>query len=122
MIKHRLFILLTIVSGLIFSAAAGFGEDVKERMKNRLPQIIDLKARGIVGENNQGYLQFVGNNKEKEAVVAAENKDRESVYAAIANQQGTTAQLVGQRRAIQIVSVANPGDWLQNATGTWYQK
>lgn len=120
--KYRLFMLLMIVSGLLFSATAGFGEDVKERMKNRLPQILDLKARGIIGENNQGYLQFVGNNKEKEEIVAAENTDRESVYMAIATQQGTTATIVGQRRAIQIVSVANPGDWLQNATGAWYRK
>jgi uncharacterized protein len=120
--KHHLSILLIILSGFIFSATAGFSEDIKERMKNRLPQIVDLKARGIIGENNQGYLQFVGQTKEKEDLVADENKDRESVYAAIANSQGTSADLVGQRRAIQIISVAPPGDWLQNAAGNWYQK
>jgi len=114
--------LLIIMSGFIFSATAGFGEDIKERMKNRLPQILDLKAKGIIGENNQGYLQFVGQNKEKEEIVAAENKDRQSVYAAIANEQGTSAELVGQRRAIQIVSVAPPGDWLQNTAGEWHRK
>ncbi|MFH0728188.1 MAG: YdbL family protein [Pseudomonadota bacterium] len=120
--KHRLFIVLIILFGFIFSATAGFGEDIKERMKNRLPEIVDLKARGIIGENNQGFLQFVGQTKEKEALVAEENKDRESVYAAIANSQGTSADMVGRRRAIQIVSVASPGDWLQNEAGNWYQK
>lgn len=119
---HRLFFLLVIVSGLIFPATAGFADSIKDRMKNRLPEIIDLKTRGIIGENNQGYLQFIGQNKEKEEMVAAENRDRESVYATIAGQQGTSVQLVGQRRAIQIVSVANPGDWLQNESGAWYQK
>lgn len=120
--KHYLFILLILLVGFIFSATTGFGEDIKERMKNRLPQIVDLKSRGIIGENNQGYLEFVGQTKEKEDIVADENKDRESVYTAIANSQGTSADLVGQRRAIQIVSVAAPGDWLQNAAGNWYRK
>ena len=32
----------------------------------------------------------------------AENKDRQTVYNAIAKQQGTAAELVAERRAIQI--------------------
>ena len=81
-----------------------------------------LKAEGIVGEDNQGYLQFVGGKKEKADVIAAENNDRKTVYAAIAKQQGTTAELVGKRRAMQIAKKANPGEWVQDASGKWIQK
>ena len=65
-------------------------QDIKEQMKARLPTIVDLKDRGIVGENNKGYLEFRSDTKEQEDVVAAENRDRRQVYSAIAAQQGTT--------------------------------
>ena len=32
---------------------------IKERMKQRLPVIVELKAKGIVGENNQGDRKSV---------------------------------------------------------------
>jgi uncharacterized protein YdbL (DUF1318 family) len=91
-------------------------------MKDRLPEIIQLKAAGIIGETNQGLLAFVSDNKQGEALVDAENKDRQLVYAAIAKQQGTTAAVVGQRRALQIAEKAKPGEWLQDLSGKWVQK
>ncbi len=111
--------------GLIGFFAVGvlaFADDIKARMKNRLPVIKQLKAQGIVGEDNKGYLQFVGGKKEKADVVAAENKDRQTVYAAIAKQQGTTAELVGKRRALQIAKKAAPGEYVQDTGGNWIQK
>jgi uncharacterized protein YdbL (DUF1318 family) len=108
-----------LVLGFGASAAA---DDIKARMKDRLPVIVELKAQGIVGENNQGYLEFVGGKKAKPDVVAAENEDRKIVYTAIAKQQGTTAELVGKRRALQIAQKADPGEWVQDASGNWIQK
>jgi uncharacterized protein YdbL (DUF1318 family) len=57
-----------------------------------------------------------------EDVVIAENKDRQTVYNAIAKQQGTAAELVAERRAIQIAEKAGPGEWLQDGSGKWYKK
>ena len=95
---------------------------IKQRMIDRLPIINSLKDKGIVGENNKGYLEFVGKKKEKADVIKAENKDRKLVYKAIAKQQGTTAAVVGKHRAVQIANKARPGEWLQDANGKWYQK
>ena len=111
-----------LMLSFLLSSASAFGQDIKARMKARLPIIVELKAKGIVGEDANGLLQFVGQNKEKQDVVTAENADREEVYAAIAKQQGTTAELVGKRRALQIAKKANAGDWLQDQSGKWYQK
>lgn len=108
--------------GFFISGPALFADDIKTRMKNRLPVILALKAKGIVGENNSGYLEFVGKQKENPEVVAAENEDRREVYAAIAKQEGTTVELVAKRRALQISQKADPGDWLQDASGNWHQK
>jgi uncharacterized protein YdbL (DUF1318 family) len=115
-------ILTLLAIGFFVLGVSALADDIKARMKNRLPLIKQLKSQGIVGENNKGYLQFVGGNKAKADVVAAENKDRKTVYTAIAKQQGTTAELVGKRRALQIAKKAAPGEWVQDAGGKWIQK
>jgi hypothetical protein len=115
-------ILAFLLIGIFVAGISAFADDIKTRMKQRLPVIIELKAKGIVGENNAGYLEFIGPKREKADVVAAENKDRKTVYTAIAKQQGTTAELVGKRRALQIAKKADPGEWVQDASGNWIQK
>ena len=115
-------ILTIVLIGIFLAGISALADDIKTRMKNRLPVIKELKAQGIVGEDNRGYLQFVGGKQAKPDVVAAENKDRQTVYAAIAKQQGTTAELVGQRRALQIAKRANKGEWVQDKSGKWLKK
>jgi uncharacterized protein len=115
-----LFVLLLFsAEGLCFAGAA----DIKARMQQRLPTIVQLKSEGVIGENNGGYLEFVpGATQKMASIVAEENRDREMVYDAIAKQQNTTAELVGKRRAIQIAQRAGAGEWLQDNSGKWYKK
>jgi len=115
-------ILAVLVLGILITNGYSSAQEIKQRMIERLPVITALKTKGLVGEDNRGYLQFIGQKKENEAVVAAENKDRQMVYEAIAKQQGTTVELVGKHRAVQIADKAQPGEWLQDANGKWYQK
>ena len=114
--------LSVLILGLLVTEVYSSSKEIKQRMIARLPTIKALKNKGIVGENNMGYLQFVGNKKENENVVNAENQDRKSVYEAIAQQQGTTVEVVGKHRAVQIANKAQAGEWLQDANGKWYQK
>jgi uncharacterized protein YdbL (DUF1318 family) len=109
---------------LFISGALAFAgsKEIKARMKARLPVINALKANGIIGENNRGYLEFIGSNKSKADVVNAENNDRRQVYSAIARQQGATVDIVGKRRAKQISERARPGQWIQDERGKWYPK
>ncbi len=120
--KRYLWFVAAVVAGVFLFSAAAFSGDIKTRMKDRLPKIIELKAAGIIGENSQGFLAFVGGNEREQALVDAENKDRQRIYSAIAKQQGTTADVVGRRRALQIAEKAKPGEWLQDAGGKWVQK
>ena len=112
------------LSVLLITGALAFAgsNEIKARIKARLPVIDALKADGIIGENNRGCLEFIKNDKPKEDVVISENQDRKKVYSAIAKQQGTTADLVGKRRAKQIAQRAKPGQWIQDGSGNWYQK
>lgn len=120
--KKYLCVVATVAATVFLLSAPAVGDDIKARIKNRLPTIIELKAAGIIGENNLGFLTFVGESHQEQALVQTENKDRQLVYDAIAQQQGTTAVIVGQRRALQIAEKAKPGEWLQDAAGKWYQK
>lgn len=122
--RKRVFSLLSVLVFVLFfaSTAGAAADDLKARMADRLPEIMTLKDKGIIGEDKQGYLQFVGSAREKAELVQAENADRKQVYQAIAQQQGTTVELVGLRRAQQIVEIAPPGHWLQDANGSWYKK
>ena len=113
-LKNVLAVLLVFILGILISNAYS-SDSIKKRMIDRLPVINDLKARGIVGENNLGFLEFIGDQKEKADVVKAENRDRKSVYDAIAKKQGTTTEVVGKHRAAQIAGKARTGQMLQDA-------
>lgn len=117
--KTKLIVILTLV--LCFAGTAAFAGALKDRIKARRPAVMALLADGTVGENNQGFLAFRGPQKQA-GVVAAENKDRSMVYQDIAKKAGTTPNVVGQRRAAKIAQQARPGTWLQNPSGSWYQK
>lgn len=110
------------VMALSVTAAMANETSIKERMKERKPVIDELKAGGVAGETWEGLLAFVGEERVKEDIVAAENKDRQTVYHAIARETGTTALLVGKRRAIRLFELAAPGERLQGENGVWLQK
>ena len=111
-----LFICLIVSSQFVFAAG------IKERMKQRLPAIADLKAKGIIGENNKGYLGFVTGARAKEGVVAAENKDRKAIYTHFAKQQKTKLAVVEKVQAKRKAQRAKPGQFFQKPDGSWHKK
>lgn len=118
------FLIITLI-GAVLMCTSSRAQDIsaiKVQMEKRLPLIVELKSKGIVGEDKMGYLQFVGGKREKEDIVQAENQDRRKVYEAIAQKEGVTLEQVGQRRALQIANKARKGEWLQDQTGKWHQK
>ena len=115
----RIFLVLL---GVLVATTAAWSGGIKERMTQRLPVIESLKAQGIVGETNQGYLGFVSSNRTGQDVVAAENQDRKSIYTHIAKQQKVSVELVQQRRAKTLAGRAKPGHYIQKASGAWIKK
>jgi hypothetical protein len=41
---------------IVFFSAVAFAGPLQDRMKARLPEIVSLKSKGVIGENSQGYL------------------------------------------------------------------
>lgn len=112
-----LFLITFFLSGSIAQSAS-----IKERMASRIPAINALKAKGTIGENNKGFLEFRGKNQPQKDVINAENKDRLQVYKAIGKKQGASSALVGQRRAKAIAQKSKPGHWYQKSDGKWAKK
>jgi len=115
-------IILFAVAAVFIVTGTVWAGGIKDRMKQRLPAITSLKAQGLVGETNQGYLGFVTGNRANADVVAAENKDRKSIYMKIAQQQGASVELVQKRRAQALAGRAKPGQYIQNSAGAWVKK
>jgi len=107
---------------LIFTTQFVFAAGIKERMKARLPVIAGLKAKGIVGENNQGYLGFVTEKEAEPAVIEAENKDRKAIYSHFAKQQNTTVDVVEKVQAKRKADKTKPGQFYQDPNGEWIKK
>ncbi|BDS08030.1 hypothetical protein NT6N_30700 [Oceaniferula spumae] len=112
--------ILVLVVGLAPVADADTPAQIKARMAKRLGQIVALKQKGSVGENNLGYLSPRGALSGSEsAMVNAENADRRSVYQIIAGKTNSSATTVGKTRAASIRSSAPGGTWVQLPDGSW---
>ena len=96
--------------------------DLTARMSERRVIIEQLKAEGLVGENNKGYLEFVGSTKKNEDVINAQNADRKVGYQIVADKQGVTVEQISTVRASYYAKNAAKGEWFQNSSGKWVQR
>lgn len=91
-------------------------------MRARIPEVVDLKDKGVVGEQLDGLLGVVNGVGSADAVVRAENADRLAVYKERARSQGvdlpTFMKVMGEERIKQ----EKAGRHVQNAQGQWMKK
>ncbi|RME69184.1 MAG: DUF1318 domain-containing protein [Verrucomicrobia bacterium] len=119
--------LVLVMLGSLFLAprhgAAAEEDAIKQRMLERVAQIDEMKAAGLVGENNKGFLEQRGQlTPEQTALLKAENADRRELYGILARRLGLTAAVVGESRAESLRKKSAPGVWLQAPDGSWYRK
>lgn len=121
--KTRLTLLATAFCLLTIPALASPAAELRQHMEQRLPKIDSLKASGVLGENNRGFIEVrEKGTPEATNIVSDENRDREAVYAEIAKQTGTTSDVVGRARAKKIAESSRSGLWVQDESGTWAKK
>jgi uncharacterized protein len=123
-------ILATIVALLLIPATAAFGaeskgeskkDQLKKRFRERAAQIEKLKSDGVIGETDQGYLDFVKGKGDGADVVDAENADRKSAYEQIAKDTGESVDKVAKQAAQKRFDHAKSGEWLK-IDGKWKKK
>jgi uncharacterized protein YdbL (DUF1318 family) len=82
------------------------------------------KARGLVGEQGDGYLGFVTPSTDPmlAAAVAAINAGRMQVYRETAMRTGVTVDAAGQATAQQLFMRLPPGQFFKPLMGDWTRK
>jgi uncharacterized protein YdbL (DUF1318 family) len=96
---------------------------IRQRMNDRLPQVVQLLRTGAVGENNRGLLTVRGQLREEEQrVVNAENTDRQNLYTLLARREGLRPEEVARAQARQLARLSARGFWIQDEEGEWSQK
>ncbi len=99
-------------------------EQALENRRERYDSVRSLKNRGLIGENNRGYLETLSNIQEGQAVVEDENQDRRTIYLAIARQNALEGSLNIIENTFAEVKrdQAQEGDWIQAPDGQWIKK
>ncbi|MEA1928230.1 MAG: YdbL family protein [Candidatus Auribacterota bacterium] len=86
---------------------------IKSR-KARYPRIEELKARGLLGENHQGYLDPRGQiSPEVKNLLQAENQDRRIIYQSLAEKQKAGIRQIEASFAQVQRDRSRPGEWIQ---------
>lgn len=100
---------------------AGQAEAEIEAMRARVPKIVELKEKGLIGEEPNGLLGVVKAEGDAESVVKAENADRMTEYGKRAKAQNekveTLMKVLGEARIRQ----EKPGRYIKGPGG-WTKK
>ena len=93
--------------------------------RGRFDQLKGAKAKGSVGEDNQGHVAALSGGPEIHSLVEAENQDREAIYRAIVDQNQLPADAMSTIRATFAEverEKAEPGEKIQLPSGEWTAK
>jgi len=97
-------------------------DQLKKRFQERYPAIKELKAKGVVGETDKGYLEWVEKKESASAdLVKEENDDRTTLYEEVAKKDKSDADTVAKHAAQRNFDKAKSGEYLQ-VDGKWHKK
>lgn len=82
----------------------------------------EAKAKGLVGEQLDGYLGLVVENSEARQVVEEINAKRKLVYQKLAQQNGVSLDVVAKLAAEKAAEKTQSGHYIQNMDGEWVKK
>jgi uncharacterized protein YdbL (DUF1318 family) len=103
--------------------AAESKAELQKRFKARYAEIQQLKKDAVVGETDEGYIDFVNDKKDAKHtdLVDQENTDRRALYALIAKDTGESAETVAKHNAQRNFEKAKSGEWIK-VDGKWKKK
>ncbi len=115
---RRAFLALTLVLGLVASPAA-FAQSAEAKAA-----VDAAKAQGVVGEQGDGYLGFVGASPggSLQAAVDEINAGRARAYQGIAAKSGVSQAAAGEATALQLAARLPSGYYYRPLGGGWTRK
>jgi uncharacterized protein YdbL (DUF1318 family) len=103
--------------------------EVAANRRQRLADILDLKAKHVAGEDRDGFLALSPQPPKDPAeltqakkLIDAENTDRSVIYLNNSQSEGRPLDLVEQDYSKLWRDRALPGEWVQQNDGQWKQK
>ena len=130
-----IFLTMVIAVGMRAEIVSAATYDIKELTpsvkaaldgrRNRFDQLRALKEKGLVGENNRGYVEALGDDPQAKTIVDEENNDRRFIYKTIVEQNNLSPDAISTIETVfaQVQrDKANPGDKIQDAGGSWIKK
>ena len=99
-----------------------------DQRKDRWEKIKSLESKGVIGENNKGYVQARNISKAGEArkdvpdLVKKENEDRQEVYRYVSQKSGVTLEETEKIFAKSTRADAPTGTPVEDAVGKWKVK
>jgi uncharacterized protein YdbL (DUF1318 family) len=90
--------------------------------RDRFQQLKGYKARGEVGEDNEGHLKAFSGDSDLNRLVDAENQDRETIYRTIVEQNNLAPEAIAAIRATFAEvqrEKAESGEKIQLPSGEW---
>jgi uncharacterized protein len=116
-VREFLKLMLAAVAAITMLSVPAYALDTK---------IEDAMARGIVGEQADGYLGYVNNRRpndaELERLVSATNIRRREAYTEIAGRTGESVANVGIVTALRLIDRLPPGQYYKDGQGAWIRK
>ncbi|MDD4954817.1 MAG: DUF1318 domain-containing protein [Candidatus Omnitrophica bacterium] len=122
------------INAILFMSEAyaqDYSQDVSaaiERRKARRDTIEKYFAKGYIGENKEGYLQYITKDNilsdlksSIESAIAEENADRTAIYKAIAQKNGVSVSETAKVFFDDDYKRAPSGYWFE-VSGGWKQK
>ncbi|MBN2466550.1 MAG: DUF1318 domain-containing protein [Deltaproteobacteria bacterium] len=102
---------------------------IKASLKDRYPAILPYLQKGIVGENQDGFVEVrtmeglaLPGKAQVKQLVDAENKDRTNLYREVGNALKIDQNQVGRLQEIfakEWQKSVPPGSWIQADDGSW---
>ena len=125
--KTKLAIVMTFIAMLLIPASTLLAADatkdeLKKRFQERFPAIRELKEKCVVGETDEGYLDWVAKKDSKSAeLVDSENSDRKELYQLLAKETKETSEVVAKHASQRNFEKAKVGEYLK-VGGKWHKK
>jgi hypothetical protein len=82
----------------------------------------EAKAKGLVGERQDGYLGVISGGSEAEALARTINNQRRALYQSSAAKNGTSQAAVEAVAGQKAQSLTPSGQYIQGSNGAWVKK
>ena len=102
-------------------------QKVLNHRKARSPELQTLKSKGLIGENNKGFLTVLkpSHQPNEKSLIDAENQDRKLIYNTVVAQNhlgsGSLAKVEAEFAKTRHER-AGKGNFIQMPSGKWIQK